>query len=176
MKLLLETLICANIGVLAACVGESAPEREGLPAAAQHAQGAEQNPASASEPSVALAVLMDSIRTVSGEYSRSGSGRWNFTGNRALLARAYNFGDEAVDSLVACLGNEREGNIILNGRRLAIAFGCYEALSRTAYPTEFEDGAGDWPGALEPDATLEEVRAAAAAWRDVAKKRRYRRA
>jgi hypothetical protein len=119
---------------------------------------------------------MDSIRAVSGEFSQGVGGRWHFSGDNALLARPYDFGNEAVDSLVACLSDERHGNLVLDGRRLAIALTCYQALSRTAYPTEFEDGEGAWPGALEPDASPDEIRAGAAAWREVVKKKRYRRA
>lgn len=119
---------------------------------------------------------MDSIRAVSGEFTKGVGGRWVFSGDNALLARPYDFGDEAVDSLVACLSDEREGNILLNGRRLGVAMSCYQALSRTAYPTEFEDGDGNWPGALEPDALPDEIRAGAAAWRQVVARKQYRRA
>jgi hypothetical protein len=156
---------------LSACGEESAPRQED---AGSEPQAASSDSLRSRGASGQLSALLDSIRTTGGEFTRGVGGEWTFHGDNALLARPYNFGHEAVDSLVACLDDQREGNMMIAGRRLPTAIACYQALSRTAYPTEFEDGSGDWPGTLGPDASADEIRAAAAAWRDVVRRAAYR--
>lgn len=138
--------------------------------------------ARASEPdSQSLAVLVDSLRYIAGNFQLSrykmpsGADRYEFAGDLEYFQRIAAFGDEAVSALVECLDRPESSRVILNGSPVSWGAVCYEALGRFAY-FEPTDSAGDstgWPGSVMPGATESQLRAAKLAWKELLPDRGY---
>jgi len=120
-----------------------------------------------------LDALIDSLAKLPGQFTLVGA-QWRFSGNQESFRLLASHGDSAVAKLIDCLDRTDSSAVTVYGRRVVLGAICYAALQRMAYPTEEEDGAGDWPGFVEPTATSSQLRAAKQAWRDAYDKKRYR--
>lgn len=123
-----------------------------------------------------VALLIDSLRSLTGQFELLPENRWSFVGSSGVFGEFVPFGDSAVVRLVDCLDGPGEGVATVGGRRVPIGVLCAWALRHVA---SFESGAedevnGTWPGAVEPTATRAQLEAAALAWRQVVAAHRYR--
>lgn len=124
--------------------------------------------------SSSVAELIDSLRLISGVFTRGGSRAWEFSGDHALFSRLAQLGDSSVIALVECLDDARPAKATVEGRQVSVGVMCYAALQRMAYSMEHEDADLTWPGAVEPTASTEQLKAAKAAWKEVLRKGAYR--
>jgi hypothetical protein len=120
-----------------------------------------------------LSTLLKGLRKIRGSFVVADNGTWSFTGDHALLASFYPFGNEAVASLVECLDDLEATPVMLQNKPVPVGVMCGLALQRMASATDHEDDAGDWPGVVLPTATPEQLRAAKDAWKVVLETRRY---
>ena len=139
---------------------------DGSDAAASAIAGSPQDP---------LALLVDSLAKIPGEFESNPVGTFSFRGDETLFNAFYQYADSAVVALVECLGNSSPARATYEGRPVPIGYMCYSALIRMAYPTAFEDSPGDWPGVLlNPAPSADELRAAQRAWEEVIAQDAYR--
>lgn len=80
--------------------------------------------------------------------------------------------------LVSCMDNETPTQTRLNGKPVMLGILCNRALLGFVAYRFPVDSSGDireghWPGYIEPDATLEELRAAKKAWQQALEKKDY---
>jgi len=117
--------------------------------------------------------LVDSLATIEGKF-RQVNLQWQFDGDDSMFRRIAGHGDSALAILVECLDRAEPAAATVNGRRVLVGVMCYTVLQRTAYPTEHEDGSGEWAGVVFPTASAGELEAAKAAWQEVLATGRYR--
>jgi hypothetical protein len=126
----------------------------------------------APSPSVPLSSLVDSLRRLPGEFTRSPARVWLFSGDDAVFNTLFDRGDSAVVALVDCIDRSDLGVATLAGKRVAFGVLCATALQRIASATEYED-AGDWAGVILPTATPLQLKEAKKEWKKVVAKRAY---
>lgn len=126
--------------------------------------------------SLAIGSFMDSLRTLTGEFSSPDGAQWRFSGDQRLLADAAELDDAVVDSLVACLGDTSSSNATLAGRPVPRAIVCFEALRRITIVPGAEDSDTPWDGYLTPASGVDAIRKAHRAWSEVLRLKRYSRA
>src|SRR5258705_4919166 len=119
---------------------------------------------SAAAPSVPLSALVDSLRRLPGEFTRSPSRVWLFSGDDAVFNTLFDRGDSAVVALVDCIDRSDLAVATLAGKRVAFGVLCATALQRIASATEYED-AGDWAGGILPTATPLQLKEAKKEWK-----------
>ena len=130
--------------------------------------------ATAVSPPDSLSALIGDLGDIKGGYRHGSSGQWVFDGARGLFAAIAGYGDSAVARLTDCLDNPQPSSTTLEGKPVPIGVVCYEALLYTAYAEPEGSDTGEWPGIVLPTATVEELRAAKAAWQQVVREKSYR--
>jgi len=156
---------------LAACTRTSSDRSDG----ADTVSGARAS--SLQQATAPLAVLLDSIRRLSGDFHLVGGGsRWDFSGDQSVFAQFPSHGDSAVVALVDCLGDTSRVVASTRGEPVTVGFMCFTALQRVAsYEWGQEDEVGGiWPGIIEPRATPDQLRQAQRAWQEVIDRKAYR--
>jgi hypothetical protein len=126
----------------------------------------------AAAPSVPLSALVDSLRRLPGEFTRSPARVWLFSGDDTVFNTLFERGDSAVVALVDCIDRTDLVVATLAGKRVAFGVMCATALQRIASATEYED-AGDWAGVILPTATPLQLKQAKKEWQKVVAKRAY---
>jgi hypothetical protein len=143
---------------------------------AAHSQPAPRTTAKTSLPPDSLGALIQRLRVLPGSFeARAVSEVVRFRGETTLLVAIADFGHEAVKRLVDCLDDAEPARATFRGDAVPVGAMCYEALRMTAYH-EATDERGDvvtgWPGYIRSP-TLDQLRAAKAAWQDVLRRRAY---
>lgn len=119
------------------------------------------------------------LSRVSASYEWSNEAkRYRFSDKAALERLVGTADDQMVRDLVDCLDDATPSATTLKGNRVPVGLVCYEALTQIVYyePTEPSgDIAKQWPGHIEPTATLTQLQAAKRAWTEVVKKKAYSR-
>lgn len=86
--------------------------------------------------------------------------------------------ERVLTILVSCMDNETPTQTRLNGKPVMLGILCNRALLGFVAYRFPVDSSGDileghWPGYIEPDATLEELRAAKKAWQQALEEKNY---
>jgi hypothetical protein len=119
-----------------------------------------------------LPALIDSLSRVQGTVVESSSGAWHIAGIDGLLRSFPQFGDSAVRPLAQCIADTSFARVTLRGTPVRVGLVCFAALQMVAY-SEI-DMSGNWPGAVLPSATAEDLIKASKAWQDAAEHRDYK--
>ena len=137
------------------------------------------NESSVNPPRVAVAVrdsldhLIAALATLRGEFRHAPPyGGWEFRGNQRLFAALAQFGDSAVQKLVACLDDTTKSNVSVEGRPVLLGAVCYEALHHVAY-VETPASELPWVGDISPTATPDALRRGKGAWMEAVRTHSY---
>jgi hypothetical protein len=166
-----QIILLVVLGIIFALVAFERYVRE--PRAAKR-ENRETLAAQAATQSARLTAVMGGLKTLTGEFTQTPQGGWEFQGDTSLFVNLRYAGDSAVARLVECLDRTERATATVNAEAVSLGALCSHALDRLAYPTSLGEGAESWPGHAPPTAHRAELSAAKEAWQGVLSTGRYK--
>jgi hypothetical protein len=179
-------LMCSFILSAASCSGRetehgaaagdsiSSSVAKAVDQASSYSRGAIRARAQALRQNVALELLLDTLPTLQGAFPSEDL--LEFSGDATVLVAIALYGEDAVASLLNCMGAETPTAATFAGKQLLLGHLCKAVLDLAVYHEATDqrgDIAGNWPGYTTFEASHAELLGAQKAWRTVVARRQY---